>query len=172
MRLKSTVPRRVSCSFVRSWVGNGCCQESTSRDGYGVTIRGFSSSFYRKQRAEKVSGQRRKQTASATFACHLHFSDNSHKIPSSNTDQGTVVYSASLFMSMGWECVSELRPTTGLFFIPQMVCEYGELRWNNTDRENTKNSEKDLSQCHFVLHKSHTDWSGRELGPPRWESAD
>jgi hypothetical protein len=31
-----------------------------------------------------------------------------------------------------------------------------ELQWNVVDRKKPKNSEKDLSQCHFV-HKSHMD---------------
>jgi hypothetical protein len=30
-----------------------------------------------------------------------------------------------------------------------------EQRWNDTDREKQKDSEKNLSQHHFVHHKSH-----------------
>jgi hypothetical protein len=33
------------------------------------------------------------------------------------------------------------------------------------DREQPKNSEKNLSQRHLVHHKSHMDWPGREPGP-------
>jgi hypothetical protein len=40
------------------------------------------------------------------------------------------------FMSMGWDYVSELQPPSGLLFIPQMIYEHGEPRWNDTDREN------------------------------------
>jgi hypothetical protein len=59
-----------------------------------------------------------------------------------------------LFMSMGWDYVSELRPPVGLLFIPQMICERGEPRWNDIDRGQPKNSEINLSQCHFVHHKT------------------
>jgi hypothetical protein len=52
-----------------------------------------------------------------------------------------------LFMSMGWDYVSELRPPTGLLSIPQLIYEYGELRWNDIVRGKPKSSEKTLSQC-------------------------
>jgi hypothetical protein len=32
-----------------------------------------------------------------------------------------------------------------------------EQRWNYTDRRKPKDSEKNLSQCHFDRHKSHMD---------------
>jgi hypothetical protein len=44
----------------------------------------------------------------------------------------------------------------GLLFIPQLIYEYGETQWNDTDGK-LKNSEKNLSQYHFVNHKSHMD---------------
>jgi hypothetical protein len=65
------------------------------------------------------------------------------------------------------ETVCELRPPTGLLFIPQFIYECGELRWNYIDRRKPKNSDINLSQCHFVNHKSHTDWPRRDPGPTR-----
>jgi hypothetical protein len=36
-------------------------------------------------------------------------------------EEGTAVLLLLLFMSMGWEYVSELRPPTGLLFIPEVT---------------------------------------------------
>jgi hypothetical protein len=57
------------------------------------------------------------------------------------------------------ECgdVSELWPPTGLLFIPQVIYEYRELRWNGIDRRKPKNSERNPYQCHVVHYKSHMD---------------
>jgi hypothetical protein len=38
-------------------------------------------------------------------------------------------------MSMAWDYVSELRPPTGLSFVPQVIYEYGQPRWNYIGRE-------------------------------------
>jgi hypothetical protein len=51
----------------------------------------------------------------------------------------------SLSMSMGWDYVSELRPPTGLLFIPQIIYEHGEPRWNAMDRGKPNNLEKNLT---------------------------
>jgi hypothetical protein len=39
-----------------------------------------------------------------------------------------------MIMSMGWDYVSELRPPTGLLFIPQVIYACGEPWWNNVNR--------------------------------------
>jgi hypothetical protein len=57
-----------------------------------------------------------------------------------------------LFMSVGWNFVSELRPLTGLLFALQMICESGEPRRNDINREQPKNL-RNLSQCQFLHHK-------------------
>jgi hypothetical protein len=58
---------------------------------------------------------------------------------------------------MGCDYVSELLSLTDILFIPEMIYENGERRWNDTDRGKQKNSEKNLSQSHYVHHKSHMD---------------
>jgi hypothetical protein len=40
-----------------------------------------------------------------------------------------------------------------------------EEQWNDTDRGKLKNSEKNLSQCHVVHHKSHMDCPKYIPGP-------
>jgi hypothetical protein len=62
------------------------------------------------------------------------------------------VHGLSMSVSMGWDDGCELRPLTCSLFIPQVIYEYGRPRWNDIDRLKPKNSEKNLSQYHFVHH--------------------
>jgi hypothetical protein len=45
-----------------------------------------------------------------------------------------------------------------------MIYEYGKPQWNDNNRRKLKNSEKNLSQCHFDRHKSHMDCLGTNPG--------
>jgi hypothetical protein len=60
-------------------------------------------------------------------------------------------------MWTGLDYVSELQPPTDIYFMFQMIYEYGEQRWNAVDRGKVRNSEKDLSQCHFAYQISLID---------------
>jgi hypothetical protein len=48
-------------------------------------------------------------------------------------------------MSIERDYISELLPPTDLLFIPQMIDEFREQRWNNIDRMKPNNLEKNLS---------------------------
>jgi hypothetical protein len=55
------------------------------------------------------------------------------------------------------------------FFLFLQVMEH---KWNEIERGKLKYSGKNLSQCHYVRHKSHMDLAGIEPRPPRWEDGD
>jgi hypothetical protein len=38
-----------------------------------------------------------------------------------------------MMMMMGWDFASELRPTSGLLFIPEVIYEHAGLQWNDID---------------------------------------
>jgi hypothetical protein len=47
-----------------------------------------------------------------------------------------------------------------------------EQWWNDVYWREPKNSEKNVSQCHFIHHKSHKEWPASELEIPMWEGSD
>jgi hypothetical protein len=80
-----------------------------------------------------------------------------------------------LFSSWMWggSSTQAWTPTyVSILSIPQMIWVWrATVEWY-IDRGNPKKSEKDLSHCYFVHHKSHMDWPGSEPGSPRWEDGD
>jgi hypothetical protein len=74
-----------------------------------------------------------------------------------------------LFMSIGWDCVSEEQPPTDLLFITQITYEYGEPRWNDTDRRKPKSRTETCPNVTLsTTNPTWTDWPG----PRRWEAGD
>jgi hypothetical protein len=77
------------------------------------------------------------------------------------------------FSFLVWdETVQLVRPLTGLLYQPRMIDDEcgGSVEWELTGE--TEVLGENLSQCHFVHHKSHMTWPGLEPGPPRWEAGD
>jgi hypothetical protein len=68
-----------------------------------------------------------------------------------------------LFMSIGRDYVSELRPPTGQLFISQMIHEYVEPRWNDIDRGKPKTSEKILPSA--ILSTINLIWTKPGANP-------
>jgi hypothetical protein len=68
-----------------------------------------------------------------------------------------------MIMSMGWNCVSELRPQTDLLSTPQVIHEHGDPWCNNIDRGNSwcllqRSLEIPLAD----LYINKVGWSGEE----------
>jgi hypothetical protein len=82
-----------------------------------------------------------------------------------------VIYSI-VIAAMGWDClcgtVATNRPVV---HAPHDTWVNMELWRNDIDRWKPKDLEN-LSQCHVVHHKSHTDWNEHKHKRQRWASGD
>jgi hypothetical protein len=63
-----------------------------------------------------------------------------------------------MLMSTGLDYVSELRPTTGLWFNTQVIHEHGYPKWNDADRENSRSVQssslwKSCQQSHLIASR-------------------
>jgi hypothetical protein len=54
-----------------------------------------------------------------------------------------------MFMSMGWDYVSTLRPLTGQLFMPQVMCVCGKPRWSVINRSNRRIRRKTCPSATF-----------------------
>jgi hypothetical protein len=66
-----------------------------------------------------------------------------------------------MFMSMGWNYCSS---PVDMWVWRATVVWYWQRK--------LKNQDKNLSQCHFVNHKSHMDWPRHEPMPLQWGAGD
>jgi hypothetical protein len=57
-----------------------------------------------------------------------------------------------MFMSMGWDYVSELQPPVGLLFISQVICEHEEKWLNDINRKNILIRSPEISDNPNISH--------------------
>jgi hypothetical protein len=62
-----------------------------------------------------------------------------------------------IFISMGWDYIIWTAATNGPIVHPPYDNEYGEPRWNDTDRAKPKNSEKTCPSAIFPTNPTRID---------------
>jgi hypothetical protein len=62
---------------------------------------------------------------------------------------------------MGWDYVCEIRPSTVVLFIAQVIHEHGELWWNEFDREYYLICQPELSENSTSSHLVANRGNGR-----------
>jgi hypothetical protein len=76
------------------------------------------------------------------------------------------------FYGVGWDWAHLVRLSLGrLLYLPRVVSEFGEIKWNENWQGKWKWLGENMSQCHFVHHKSHVSWPEIEPGRPGGKSA-
>jgi hypothetical protein len=79
----------------------------------------------------------------------------------------------SLFMSMGWDYVSKLQPPPALLLIRQVIYEYREKGWNDSDRGNRRTLKRTYPRATLsTTDPTWTDSDANPVGPLWWEAGD
>jgi hypothetical protein len=70
-----------------------------------------------------------------------------------------------LFISMWWDCVSELWPVTGLLYVPRMICESGDQQWNDIDSKNQRTQRKTCLSATLSTTNTNPTWAALGVNP-------
>ena len=98
----------------------------------------------------------RAETIASYLLMSLHYSTYSRQL------EGESGGCVELLQCLGYqtECRCDGISLLLVYIVQRQRQRNTEHWWNDADREKQIYWEKYLSQCHFVHHKSHTDWPG------------